>query len=209
MHHSIILDINNFIYSIGDNTVGQLGLGHKNRKLTISKINISNVKCINCCYMTSYALLINGECLSFGDNTGGQSGHPKKIMNTLLPTPIQYFIDNNIKIIQIKTGWNHAVFISNNNLPYLCGKILFYSERMFTPRKFDKLKNDEYVIQTFSRQSTIIFVSNYLNIYIYGENQLFVNENSFSINKIYKLTNNWKAIVQIIPICDEILILQY
>lgn len=221
--HSIILDINNLMYSIGCNSVGQLGLGHKNSQSIINKININNIKCINCSSFTSYATLINGECLSFGSNETGASGHPKNMINILLPKKIQYFIDNNIKINEIKTGCDHAIFISNNNnLPYLCGRNSIGAiglnmkrfKQIFIPRKFDKFQNNnEYIIQSFIGEWTTIFISNSLNIYFYGRNNLFpddpIIQKHFNIDKIYGLTNNFQPIIEIIPCYDETFILQY
>ena len=90
-HHSLFLDSEGNVFSVGDNEYGQLGLGHNTNKNELNKIlNISPIKIISCVRSSSYLIDYEGNLWSFGNNNYGQLGHgdetsinAPKIINTL------------------------------------------------------------------------------------------------------------------------------
>ena len=94
-YHSLFLDYEGNVYSVGKNEGGELGLGHntdhKINKNVLSKIaNIPPIKIISCGNSSCYLIDFEGNLWTFGKNTYGQLGHgdntdifTPKIINTL------------------------------------------------------------------------------------------------------------------------------
>ena len=89
--HSLILDSEGNVYSVGYNELGALGLGHNTNQNELNKIpNIPAIKIISCVFNSSYLIDFEGNLWSFGNNGYGQLGHGHytdinvpKIINTL------------------------------------------------------------------------------------------------------------------------------
>ena len=89
--HSLFLDSEGNVFSVGDNEYGQLGLGHNRNQNELNKIqNIPPIKIISCMMSSSYLIDFEGNLWSFGNNLFGQLGHgdetektAPKIVNTL------------------------------------------------------------------------------------------------------------------------------
>ena len=90
-HQSLFLDSEGNVFSVGDNTYGQLGLGHNINQNVLNKIpNIPPIKIISYAGASCYLVDFEGNLWSFGDNGYGQLGHgdytdinTPKIINTL------------------------------------------------------------------------------------------------------------------------------
>ena len=89
--HSLFLDSEGNVFSVGSNYSGQLGLGHNTNQNKLNKIgNIPPIKIISCVFSSSYLIDFEGNLWSFGFNDFGQLGHgdrshitTPKIVNTL------------------------------------------------------------------------------------------------------------------------------
>ena len=89
--HSLFLDSEGNVYSVGNNLQGQLGLGHNTNQNVLNKIpNIPPIKIISCVGPSCYLVDFEGDLWSFGCNEYGQLGHgdetninTPKILNTL------------------------------------------------------------------------------------------------------------------------------
>ena len=90
-YHSLFLDSEGNVYSVGDNKDGELGLGHNINQNELTKIpNIPPIKIISCARSSSYLIDFEGNLWTFGRNNEGQLGHgtktnitSPKIINTL------------------------------------------------------------------------------------------------------------------------------
>ena len=92
-NHSLFLDSEGNVFSVGNNEEGQLGLGHNNTDQNeLNKIpNIPPIKIISCVGLSSYLIDFEGNLWTFGYNYYGQLGHgdttpyinTPKIVNTL------------------------------------------------------------------------------------------------------------------------------
>ena len=88
--HSLFLDSEGNVFSVGYNEIGQLGLGHNSNQNELNKIpNIPPIKIISCGNSSSYLIDFEGNLWTFGLNNHGQLGHSKtntnapKVINTL------------------------------------------------------------------------------------------------------------------------------
>ena len=73
---SLFLDAKGNVYSVGNNSFGQLGLGHNTSQNELNKIpHIPPIKIISCVDTSSYLIDFEGNLWSFGNNSRGQLGH--------------------------------------------------------------------------------------------------------------------------------------
>ena len=88
-HHSLFLDSEGNVFSVGKNYYR--GLGYNTKQNELKKIpNIPPIKIISCVSSNCYLIDVEGNLWSFGNNTYGQLGHgdkthvnAPKIINTL------------------------------------------------------------------------------------------------------------------------------
>ncbi len=111
------------IHVAGDDLFGGgLGLGKDINSPNIQEIQIKKkFKDIYCGYLHTLAIDDNYCVWSWGYGEDGSLGHGDD-NNRYLPTKIQYFIQNNIKIGKICCGVLHNILLSLNNkvLIFLC-----------------------------------------------------------------------------------------
>ena len=89
--HSLILDSEGNVYSVGHNANGELGFGHYTNQNVLNKIpNIPPIKIISFVFASSYLIDFEGNLWTFGYNDFGQLGHGDKskknvpkVINTL------------------------------------------------------------------------------------------------------------------------------
>jgi len=132
--HSIFLLSDGRIVVAGDNTFGQLGLGESrertvhgdpitNHILTILP-HIGNIVQIAAAYHHTLLLSADGIVYSFGNGSDKVLGHGNED-NIFVPTPIQWFIDRQLKITYISTAIYSSGFIDEEGNVYMCGGGLF------------------------------------------------------------------------------------
>ena len=73
--HSLFLDCEGNVFSVGENEDGQLGLGHNQIQNVLNQIpNIPPIQYISCSHDSSYLIDLEGNVWSFGGNRAGQLG---------------------------------------------------------------------------------------------------------------------------------------
>ena len=90
--HSLFLDSEGNVYSVGFNGYGSLGLSHNTDQNKLNKIVIPPIRTISCVGLSCYLIDFEGNLWIFGFNELGQLGHGKyknvnintpKVINTL------------------------------------------------------------------------------------------------------------------------------
>ena len=100
INHSLFLDIDGNVYSVGKNLNGQLGLGHNTDQAILNQIqDIPPMKMISCIGFCSYLLDFDGNVWSFGSNSNGQLGH-----DNIFPYYVPTIIPDLKNIQQISKG---------------------------------------------------------------------------------------------------------
>ena len=100
-NHSLFLDVEGNVFSVGYNEIGNLGLGNNTNQNELQKIpNIPPIQSISCIGNSCYLIDFDDNLWSFGNNQYGQLGHGDDVaLNS--PTKI-----NSIKnIVQISIGY--------------------------------------------------------------------------------------------------------
>ena len=109
--HSLFLDSEGNVYSVGQNYFGQLGLGHNTDQNELNKIqNVSPIQKISCVGASCYLIDFDGNLWSFGYNGYGQLGHGDKTNNNT-PKIISTFKS----IQQISYGCCGSHFFAKNS----------------------------------------------------------------------------------------------
>ena len=122
-HHSIAMDSEGQLYSWGDNTHGQLGLGDTQDRQSSEEIKFfADKKIIQISLGKSHSLALDheGQVYSWGWNEGGQLGLGDK-KDRYEPTLIPYFKENGIFITQVTTAYKHNLALDKDGKVYSWG----------------------------------------------------------------------------------------
>ena len=128
-------------------------------------------------YYHSLFLDSNGVLWSCGDNDNGQCGRDETY-DTSIPKPIEYFVNNNIKIIDIKCGYSHNLAIDEDNKLWSWGLNKFgqcgdgtlntcFKPKLISTFKYEKIKQ----IDCGSYHSFALTMDN--KYYLWGSNKYF------------------------------------
>ena len=109
LYNTVIIDMNNEVWSFGDNDMGQLGLGDNINRNTPTKIPSFLAKSVSCGSNHTVIIDMNNEVWSFGDNYNGQLGLGD---NTERNTPTKI---PGILAKSVSCGVLHTVIIDMNN----------------------------------------------------------------------------------------------
>jgi alpha-tubulin suppressor-like RCC1 family protein len=110
-HNAII--INGLLYTFGKNDQGQLGLGDLVDRVTgpVLVPGLSNVKQVVCGQNFTIALITNGTCIAFGNNTYGQLG---QTIATVPYSTTPLTIPGLSGVSSVDCGYSHALFCLTN-----------------------------------------------------------------------------------------------
>ena len=85
-HHSLFLDSEGNVFSVGNNCYGELGLAHNTNQNVLSKIvNIPHIQTISCVGASCYLIDFEGNLWTFGKNSHGQLGNIETYKNINAP----------------------------------------------------------------------------------------------------------------------------
>jgi alpha-tubulin suppressor-like RCC1 family protein len=118
---TIFLDTVGNVYSVGNGSSGQLGLGNNNNISTPAPIpyfNFIQIKSVFAGANQTFFLDIIGKIYAVGNNGNGQLGFGDTTQRTT-PAPIPYF--NNIPIASVSSGGAHTIFLDTVGKVYAVG----------------------------------------------------------------------------------------
>ena len=155
-HHSLFLDSEGNIFSIGYNEYGQLGLGHNTNQNELNKIpNIPPIKIISCMGSSCYLVDFEGNLWTFGLNSYGQLGHGNEIQ---INTPKIVNTLEDIKQISYGSCGEHffaknsqnQIFGTGNNI---CGQLDTedYTETVSIPKEINSQYSSIWGDEFFTR----------------------------------------------------------
>ena len=179
--HYTIAYGNGILYGWGHNSSGQLGLGDHNSKNKPTALSFfrKDILQINCGASHTICLDLDHNIIGWGNNEFGQLCIGNLgIFACDTPREITFFKEKNIKIISVKCGQIHTIFLTSSKEIYVCGSNHVHQLGLFTgssfsiPQKlkmgFDGIKE----IECGEFYSAILTASN--KLYIYG----FISDNS-------------------------------
>lgn len=117
--HSLFVGSSGAVYACGVGKQGRLGLGNDETQWTPKKIERlpANTRIFHASAGSNFSLIISdsGILFSFGDGKHGKLGHGEldsQLINLFSPTPVAYFIEKRIKIIDCVAGTSHSLAIT-------------------------------------------------------------------------------------------------
>lgn len=118
--HTVVMKNNDVIYSVGNNTYGQLGRTHSGSDKfdkSYAKVSISNVKDVVVAGSNTYFVKKDGTLWGCGYNGYGQLGLGS-YDNSTHTTPVKMDIDN---VKEVAAGLSHIIALKNDGTVWTCG----------------------------------------------------------------------------------------
>ena len=116
---SLFLDSKGYVFSVGNNIHGSLGLGHNKNQNVLSQIlNIPPIQTISCANSSCYLIDFEGNLWSFGLNTYGQLGHGNK---TYINSPKVISTLKDIQHISYGPCGSHFIAKNSQNQIFIAG----------------------------------------------------------------------------------------
>jgi len=117
--HAIALDDKGVAYSWGDNSIGQLGLGHKQSPVlnptAIDRLRDKGVFFVSTGYFHNFVMTDSGIVYGFGSNDHGQLGVYDKFDRD---APVAVPLLSMRNVTQISAGATHTLVATGNNRVY-------------------------------------------------------------------------------------------
>ena len=116
---SFVLSSEELCFSCGLNNYGELGVGDKTDRSSLTSLNFPlKFKSISCGLSFNLCLTENNLCYVWRRNNYGQLGLGDTNNRSI---PILFSLPNNEKISFITCGYSHTICLTENNLCYVWG----------------------------------------------------------------------------------------
>lgn len=146
--HLFILDDAGTLHASGCNNKGQLGIGSKESKATITTVSAANVFAdVACGWDSTAAIDVHGLAFVWGSNAFGQLGYNSRSSPCFIqPTPLQ--LPANEKATKIAFGLRHMCVLCAGGTVYIAGK-------WKDSQNFDAIAHNETVFYRLKMEPTI------------------------------------------------------
>lgn len=177
--YSLILTSDGRVFSFGKGSKGRLGHGNEMDRMPPKRIDGLkgvNIVQVSAGYSHSLAVSDKGNVYSFGESVHGSLGYPAD-RNQNLPKIIEYFSDNEIKIVEAVASQFYSLFLTDNGEVYSCGLgevgALGHGDfdNQELPKKIAAL-DDISIKQISARSSHSLVLSNTGEVYSFGLNDV-------------------------------------
>lgn len=124
--HSLVLADDGTVFSFGNNSFGQTGLGTSGDTLIATPIDTSNLagkRITQVAAGVDFSLLLadDGTVFSFGSNSNGRTGLGTATGNTLIATPIDMTNLAERRITQVAAGFEHSLLLADDGTVFSFG----------------------------------------------------------------------------------------
>eukprot|EP01084_Bolivina_argentea_P268875 456827_1 len=123
--HTLILTTNGNVLSCGDGPHGALGHGMNNKNVYVPKLieKLKSKRVIDIAAGQYHSLVVTdeGDLYGFGNGSDGQLAIGQSGQLAFEPVKVEWFINNNIKIISCWCGIDHSAVITDQNELYMFG----------------------------------------------------------------------------------------
>ncbi|XP_063075951.1 probable E3 ubiquitin-protein ligase HERC4 [Engraulis encrasicolus] len=177
-HHSLALTKDGQLFTWGQNSNGQLGLG-KGQPSTLSPQPLKSLAGIPLSQISaggdhSFALSLSGAVFGWGKNTTGQLGLGNK---NDIPEPVQVTSLNCKKTVHIACGEEHTAILTKDGLVFTCGSGRYGQlghnslQDELRPRLVAELWGSKVTQVTCGRYHTLAFVDLQNKMYAFGRGE--------------------------------------
>lgn len=145
--HTVLIDMQNNVWSCGFNNKGQLGLSHTYNRNIFTMIPNIKAKQVSCGYSHTMLIDLEDNVWTFGDNKHGELGL-NSVENCNIPSKITSYIHDDkpverpIKALKIFCGGFSSIIIDHESNIYICGdaiRKIIENHEMIIPTQISKL----------------------------------------------------------------------
>ena len=171
---SVCLTDDGYVYSFGDNSVGQLGLEmikHSNSPCLIASMD--DIQFVECGGSHTFCKSSSGKIYCWGNNLRGQLGIGIRNIQKF-PVQCESFPNN---VVDIKCGSNHSLLLTSNRDVYSCGYNdcgqlggNHHDKNSVCSLEFQKIKNISEITRIECGTNFSICIDMCENMFVFGHN---------------------------------------
>jgi NIMA (never in mitosis gene a)-related kinase 8 len=174
--HTLILDVNNVVYGVGSNDLGQLGFGSQMPRIENPvPVKFSTNRPVQAIGTGAdfSVFLMNKMVFTCGNGEYGCLGHGKEHKSSMFPNMVQDLISYDV--VKISAGYKHVLALTSDGNVYSwgCGELgrLGHGGQgsEFSPRKITSFR--EKIKEIYAGYDSSFFIGMSGNMYVCGSNR--------------------------------------
>jgi len=116
-------------FASGHNNFGQLGLNliqsELSRFTSQTQFFEGEFAVIRAGQRHAFAVNKDGKAFGWGDNSYGQISQDENLTSSSKPIPLQFFVDNNIKLVRVDGGNYHSIALDTEGNVWTWGRNVY------------------------------------------------------------------------------------
>ncbi|CBY22026.1 unnamed protein product [Oikopleura dioica] len=174
--HTLILDVNNVVYGVGSNDLGQLGFGSQMPRIENPEpVKFSTNRPVQAIGTGAdfSVFLMNKMVFTCGNGENGCLGHGSEHKSSMFPNMVQDLISYDV--VKISAGYKHVLALTSDGNVYSwgCGELgrLGHGGQgsEFSPKKITSLQ--EKIKEIYAGYDSSFFIGISGNMYVCGSNR--------------------------------------